>query len=120
MEQPPEQPGEPQDPIDTAWERVERHWDDPDAHGAFVALCMELGRLPEAGRRYRHVRDHDPERSEDARRRIDELLTLATRTLELSRTPPPTGTARRRLFWVALGVSLLMVGVVLWTMLSSA
>ncbi|MBW2460321.1 MAG: hypothetical protein JRH11_01660, partial [Deltaproteobacteria bacterium] len=45
------------DPIDVAWNEVEGAWDDRDAHKRFVALCQSLGRLPEAGRRYREVRE---------------------------------------------------------------
>jgi hypothetical protein len=108
----------PDDPIESAWEQLEAHWDDPEAHDRFVGLCLELGRLPEAGRRYREVRDRDPERSEDARQRIDRLLTLATRTLELTRTPPPdTRRTRSRLLLVALGLCLVMIGSVLWVWL---
>lgn len=105
------------DPIDQAWQQVEDHWQDPQAHAAFLALCVELGRMPEAGRRYREVRDHDPERSDEARRRIDELLSLATQSLQLARTRTPPAAQHKRLFWVALGVSISMVLFALWTIL---
>ncbi|MFW6050320.1 MAG: hypothetical protein ACODAU_04055 [Myxococcota bacterium] len=108
-----------EDPVEQAWKRVMERWDDPEAHGAFLALCMELDRMPEAGRRYREVRDTDPERSDEARRRIDELLAFAMHHLESSRTGPPAGRRGRRLFWVALGLSLFMVGAALWTMLGA-
>lgn len=107
-----------EDPIELAWHRVMEQWNDPQAHSAFLALCMELDRLPEAGRRYREVRDRDPERSEEAGRRIDELLTLATQRLQLHRTPPPVDRGRRRLFWLALGVSLCLLVAALWTMVA--
>ncbi|MFW5875207.1 MAG: hypothetical protein ACOCXM_00590 [Myxococcota bacterium] len=105
-----------EDPIELAWGRVEAQWSDPEAHSAFLALCMELDRLPEAGRRYREVRERDPERSEEAQRRIDELLSLAAQRLQLQRTPPRVDRGRRRLFWLALGVSLCLLLVALWTM----
>ena len=105
------------DPVETAWDEVEARWDDPAAHKAFVGLCHSLGRLPEAGRRYRAVRDGDPERSAEAHRQIDHLLTLAMRTLELTRTPPPTGRGKRRVLYFAVGVAATLIGVALWSLL---
>lgn len=111
-------PDDPDAAIEQAWGRVEAHWDDDSVHDEFVGLCSRLGRLPEAGRRYREVRDTDPERAQDARARIDRLLTLATRTLELGRSPPPdTDRSRRRLFFVALGLCLVLIGSALWAWL---
>jgi hypothetical protein len=107
----------PTDPIDAAWQRVEARWDDPEAHRAFLSLCFELERMPEAARRYREVRDGDPDRRGEAETRIDQLLTMATRQLLLSRTPAPPGRARRRLLWVAMGLSLGMISFVVWTIL---
>jgi hypothetical protein len=104
--------------LDAAWSDVEARWDDEDAHKAFVARCVATGRLPEAGRRYREVRDRDPSRRESAAAHIDRLLSLATRNLELTRSPPPdSASMRRRLFFVALGVCLVLVGVALWAWL---
>lgn len=104
------------DPIAVAWQRVEASWEDPDAHRAFLTLCVTLGRMPEAGRRYREVRDGDPERREEAQRRIDELLAMATHHLQRSASPPPERRGRQRLLWIAFALSLAMVGLVLWTL----
>ncbi|RLB46374.1 MAG: hypothetical protein DRJ42_27795 [Deltaproteobacteria bacterium] len=77
------------DPIDVAWNEVEAAWKDRDAHKRFVVLCQSLGRLPEAGRRYREVREGGEEgRRADAQREIDAILTMAMSTLEAIRTPP--------------------------------
>jgi len=91
------------DPIDEAWARVVERWDDDEQHKLFVGLCFSLSRLPEAGRRYREVRERDPARREDAARRIDKLLTFASKTLDATKEPPPDmKRARRILFVVAL------------------
>jgi hypothetical protein len=96
-------PAMEQDPIDEAWARVVERWDDDEQHRKFVGLCLSLSRLPEAGRRYREVREGDPERRDEAARRIDKLLSLARSTLEATKDPPPdTNRARRILFVVAL------------------
>ncbi|MFW5920524.1 MAG: hypothetical protein ACOCUS_01690 [Polyangiales bacterium] len=106
------------DPIEQAWARVEANWEDDEAHEHFVGLCAAQGRLPEAGKRYRAVRDSDPERSEEARRRIDRLLTLATRSLELTRSEPPDVDAtRRKITFFALGLCLVLIGWALWAWL---
>jgi len=106
------------DPIPDAWAEVERAWDDPEAHRRFRALCATLGRLPEAGRRYREVRDRDPARREAAERHIDALLALAASSLEGLRSPPRDLAGRRRgLFLVALIVG---VGMVIVAMLASS
>jgi hypothetical protein len=111
------EPADAADPIEAAWQRVEAQWNDPEAHRAFLGLCLALDRMPEAGRRYRQVRDTDPQRRAEAERRIDELLAMATQRLELARTPARTETNRRRLFWIAFLVSLGMVVLVLWAIL---
>lgn len=110
-------PGE--DALEAAWARVLARWDDDEAHARFRALAVTLGQLPEAGRRYRAVRDGDEDaaRREDASRHIDALLATAMTTLEASRDPlPDPHRTRRGLFLVATGltVALLLGALFLW------
>lgn len=98
------------DPIEDAWSSLEERWDDAEAHRKFIALCATLDRLPEAGRRYREVRDGDPERRETAEHQIDRLLALAMQSLATARTPPPdTARARRILLFVAFVLTVGMI-----------
>lgn len=105
------------DPIDEAWGQVEADWGSEEAHRRFVGTCVALQRLPEAGRRYREVRERDPERRQDAITRIDKLLALATQQLEDTRVPPSTAEHKRTLQWVAFGIMMLLMGAGVWLML---
>ena len=105
------------DPIDEAWARVERDWGDEEAHRRFVGICVALERLPEAGKRYRRVRDDDPSRSEDAIRHIDRLILLATQQLQDTRVAPPTTEHKRTLTWVAFFIMLVLMGAAAWLLL---
>lgn len=107
------------DPIDEAWARLEGSWDDADAHRRFIGLCATLERLPEAGRRYREVRDSDPDpdRRADAEKQIDRLLGFAMQSLETMRTEPPRR-ARSVLLLVALAVTVAMIGTAAWLVLA--
>jgi len=101
------------DAVASAWENVEREWASDAAHKRFLALCVASHRLPEAGKRYRRVRDDDPARAVEAKRRIDALLALATEQLLVHKTPPPEkGTPR--ITFIAVGVALVIVAVTLW------
>lgn len=106
------------DPIEDAWANLQEHWDDAESHRRFIALCATLGRLPEAGRRYREVRDGDPARRETAERQIDRLLAFAMQSLETARTPPPDTTrARRILLIVSFVLTVTMIGLTSWLVL---
>jgi len=76
------------DSIQMAWEALEADWDDPAAHKRFVALCMSLDRLSEAGKRYRKVREADEKRRAEAERQIDRILVQAMSSLEVLRSTP--------------------------------
>lgn len=77
-----------QDPIETAWEELRTRWGDDDRHRSFVALAAALDRLPDAGRRYRELRD-DPERGDGARRGLERVLGAAMARLSPARRDPP-------------------------------
>jgi hypothetical protein len=98
------------DPIDQAWERVEADWANQDAHRRFVGVCVALDRLPEAGKRYRAVRDTDPARREDAAKQIDGLIALASQQLQDTRVVPASHEHKRTLTWVAFFMMLLLMG----------
>jgi hypothetical protein len=103
------------DPIETAWAQVLAEWADPAAHRRFLVLCQSMNRLAEAGKRYRAVRDGEPERRADAQKRIDEILTLAMATLAQTKSDP----APKRRPWmliVAIGIagSVVMSAFWLW------
>ncbi len=98
--------GDLTDPVAEAWAKVDRDWDDPEAHRRFIALCRTLGRLPEAGRRYREVREADAARRATAEARIADLLAAATLELQAHRSEPP---ARRDRRWVTLLGALVML-----------
>lgn len=98
------------DPIDEAWARVEADWGDEEAHRRFVAVCVALDRLPEAGKRYRLVRETDPFRREAASTQIDKLIALATQQLQDTRVGPSGAAHKRTLTWAAFFIMLMLMG----------
>ena len=84
-------PGHPAhaETIQQAWQQVEQDWDNIEAHQRFTALCLQLDCPAEAGRRYREVRDSNPERTERASQQIDAIMAALSAQLELRRSPPP-------------------------------
>ncbi len=105
------------DPIDEAWARVEADWGDAEAHRRFVGVCVSLNRLPEAGKRYRQVREADPSRRDEASKQIDKLIALASQQLEDTRATPATVEHKRALQWVAFAIMLGLMGVGAWLMM---
>ena len=98
------------DPIDEAWARVEAEWGDENAHRRFVGVCVALDRLPEAGKRYREVRETDPARRDDAAKQIDTLIVLATQQLQDTRVMPASTEHKRTLTWAAFFIMLMLMG----------
>lgn len=107
------------DAIDAAWRRVEERWDDEKAHSAFLTLSASADRLAEAGRRYREVRERDPERAEVATAQIDRLLGLAMQNLSALKTERNPRSAKNVMLLVAMGVSGAMIASALWALLRS-
>ncbi len=108
-------PSDAPDPLDAAWAELEAHWDDADAHKKFLALADILDRLSEAGRRYRAVRERDPVRAERASSQVDVLLGLALARMKIEKSDPPK--TRRRLDFIAFGISAALIAAALWSML---
>lgn len=105
------------DPIEEAWERVEAEWGSEEAHRRFVGVCMSMDRLPDAGRRYREVREHDPARRDEAGRQIERLIAIATQQLADTRAAPPSPAPKRVLQWVAFAIMLGLMGVGTWLLM---
>jgi hypothetical protein len=108
------------DVVESAWQRVLREWEDEKAHKAFLMLCASTGQLAEAGRRYRDVRERDPERAEVAKAQIDRVLGLAMQSLSTLKTEPTQRSARTKMLLIAMGVSGAMIAAALWAVLRSA
>jgi hypothetical protein len=116
-----------EDPIDVAWQQVLGSWGEEAAHKRFIALAQSLGRLGDAGRRYREVRE-SPEgdgpyrdltdRREIAKKRIDEILGVAMVAMAATKTPPPSK-KHPKLTFLAIGVCAGMVLFALWAYLSA-
>ena len=99
------------DPIERAWAEVEAAWSQPEAHKRFLLVCDSLDRLAEAGRRYRVVKDTDPERRAAAEKQVDALLGLAMTRVKTIKTEPRKG--RSRVEWVGIGLAAVLLFVAL-------
>lgn len=102
------------DPVDAAWAELESHWSDPDAHKRFVGLCAALGRLADAGARYRKVKDEDPTRADEASKRMAAVLTAATVALYESKSPAPKRLSKLNVFGFALAATLVLSALWAW------
>jgi len=99
--------------LEEAWAEALESWDEDDAHKRFIAVCDAIGRLDEAGARYRAVKESDPERAQEADRRIDQVLGRALATLQSKRVEP-SEEPRRRLFWVSVVLFLAILLSTMW------
>lgn len=102
--------------IEQTWRQVIADWDNPQAHRAFLTLCAAHHALPEAGKRYRRLRDQDPARAADAQRHIDNVLAMAMQSLDGTRIPASTHRTRARLTLASglLMLLMLVTSIVLW------
>jgi hypothetical protein len=96
------------DPLTEPFERLLAAWDDPAEHKRFLALAATLDRLADAGKRYRGIRDGDPDKRATAEAQIDRLFGLAMEKLAATRTPPPPK-QRPLLLWIALGLAAVLI-----------
>lgn len=76
------------------WSKVLEHWDDDKVHTAFLELARASMMLPEAGARYRAIKEGDPERAEVAEQKLGQLMVLALSMLQSARESFPTGPPR--------------------------
>jgi hypothetical protein len=98
--------------LDQAWSEVIADWQDERTHKRFIALCLSAGRLDFAGGRYRKISDTDPSKREEAQRRISDIIAASTEILYGQKSEKPR--RQTKLLFVALGVSLSMIGYSLW------
>lgn len=99
--------------LEEAWAQVDEGWDDDGSHKRFIAVCDAIGRLDEAGARYRTVRESDPDRAEEAKRRIDQVVARALTTLQAQRADPQQR-PRRPLLWLSVLVFLALSLTTMW------
>ena len=100
--------------LDAAWTEVLARWDDREAHSRFIALCDVLGRLDEAGARYRAIREGEPERADEAARGIEQVVGRALVNLHGQRAAAPAKRNRSTLLFVAIAVFLAILGTTMW------
>lgn len=107
------------DALEAAWRAVLDDWGSPDAHKRFLVLADATGRLAEAGKRYRAIRERDADeaRRAEAARRIDEILSLAIVRVSAATPRGEARETRSRIEWIALGVSAVLIAAALWAML---
>ena len=80
----------PDEGFELLWDKVQEHWDDDKVHGAFLEYARERLLLPEAGSRYRVIKETDPDRAEMADKKLTMLMLLALTLLESAREQPTT------------------------------
>lgn len=102
-----------EDDLERAWSEVLGAWDDEDAHKRYVVLADATGRLGEAGRRYREIKEREPLRRAVADRRIEEILGKAITQMKVIERSEP-GVARSRLEWIGLGISVALITAALY------
>lgn len=116
---PVSEPEAPQPPptsaLDGPWEQLQAEWGTPEAHQRFLALAQTLNALGEAGRRYREVRDGDPERKAEADKRLSAIVILATEALRATRENRPKK-AYDRVQLLGIGLALGLIAWAMWAM----
>jgi len=76
------------------WSKVLESWDDDKVHTAFLELARATLMLPEAGARYRAIKENDPERAAVAEQKLAQLMVLALAMLQSARESFPQGPPR--------------------------
>lgn len=103
------------DGIEQAWQKLQDDWDDDEAHKRFAGACLSAGQLPEAGRRYKMVKQEGGPRAERADAQIQKLFTLGMTLIKQDRTEAPK--KRSPIIWVfAILVFVVLVGASLFFM----
>ena len=101
--------GSQSDPLEAAWQALLDAWPEEGAHRKFLALAETLDRLPDAGSRYRGIKDEalragDTARAAEAEAGIERLITRAMGRMELHRQPPDPKPRR-----IVLGLGVVLV-----------
>lgn len=88
---------EQDDAFELLWAKVQEHWDDDKMHAAFLEYARARFQLPEAGARYRAIKEGDPARADVAQQKLQQLMVLALSMLEAARDETPSSAPR----WVS-------------------
>ncbi len=79
------------DPLfEALWAKVIEAWDDDKTHASVLEYALTAEKLPDLAGRYRHLKDHDPEKRDKAQKRLDAIVLAATQLMMSMRTPPNT------------------------------
>jgi len=93
-----------------AWEAVRADWQSDARHAAFIELCAQQQRLPDAGALYRSVKERDPEQAEQAERQLQRIMARALVMLAQQAPQPVAKSARRAVLLLAIVVAGLLMG----------
>jgi hypothetical protein len=98
------------------WSAVEKSWDDPAAHDAFITHCRKTGSFGYAAGRYRAAHQERPD-DPIAERRLKQLRTLAEFVLSKppKTGPEPTAPFRWAIWILAFTVIVLVGGMLVLT-----
>lgn len=109
-----EHPEPERNALETAKEKVTAHWDDPDAHEAFIAFAGQVHALPEAARFYRDMAAEAPERQPQVDAALKRITAQMLVTLELERARrSPTRDPKWRnriILWACFTIAFLFLG----------
>jgi hypothetical protein len=105
----PHEPSLPED-LGHAWEAVRADWQSEARHAAFIELCAQQRRLPDAGALYRGVKEREPERAEQAERQLQRIMARALVMLAQQAPQPVAPNARRVVMLLAVVVAGLLMG----------
>ncbi|GAC1299742.1 MAG: hypothetical protein NVSMB1_26380 [Polyangiales bacterium] len=94
--------------FDALWSGVVNGWDDEERHVKFLDHLRATGAFAEGAKRYNALKS-DPDRGEQANKRVTAIALLATHALLASKTPERTP---RRPLWI-YGISLLVCAALL-------
>ena len=99
--------------IDLAWQKVLENFSDENSHRRFLILCQAMGKLSEAAKRYREIKDRDPEHADTADKQLEKVLAAAVAALSASRSEK-LKPALNKMTVFAIGVFLMMLFFVVW------
>lgn len=83
------------------WQAARADWNNTALHEAFIRYCLQTNLLGPAGRLYREYLDQNP-RDAVAAAMQKQVLSKATLSLEIQRSPIREPVTRNRWFWVIL------------------
>lgn len=96
------------------WENVEKNWDDPQAHSAFLEVATTENNLAFAATRYRAVKENEQQssRRDVSEQQLARLTALAFARIDASHSPPPQ--PKKTVTFVAFVVSITLLGLCIY------